>query len=49
MRQRRKKKRQIKADTDQMPVSAAVTPTESVGKCQVSERNQDIDKQLTRS
>lgn len=46
MRHSRKEKRQIKADTDQMPLSAAATPLESVGKCQVNERNQDIDKPL---
>lgn len=42
MRHSRKKTQQIKADTDQMPLPA--TPIESVGKCQVNEKNEDIDK-----
>lgn len=48
MRHSRKKKGRLKADTDQMPLSAAARPIESVGKCQVNERNQDRDKQLAR-
>lgn len=44
MRHSRKKKRKIKADTDQMPLPATATPIESVGKCQVNEKNEDIDK-----